>query len=79
MKRPRIIRPEVEVEYIGLIGLLLALCSICKFGVKKVYVNAAYSMFNGNTGAVCKKIPYYVIPKYKFKRVAEIQESESDT
>lgn len=79
MKRPKIIRPEFEVEYVGLAGFLLALYSICKFGVKKVYVNLAYPMFNGNAGAVYKKIPYYVIPKYKFKRVAEIQESESDT
>lgn len=75
-----IIRPEFEIEYVGLVGFLLALYSIIfKIGIKKVYVNLAYSMYNGNAGAVYKKIPYYVIPKYKFKRVAYIEESESDT
>lgn len=63
----KIIRPQFEIEYIGIKGFLSALLAICKVGIKRVRLNyVVKSWANGNAGTV-KVVTHYVIPKYTFK------------
>lgn len=69
MKLPKILRPEVEVEYVGVKGFFAALYAICRVGIKRAHINVTF-------GGKIAKHYYYVIPKYKFKRVSELSEDE---
>lgn len=65
MKLPKIMRPEVEVEYNGLFGFLYALYVICKVGVKRAKIYCMAGKHN------IKDVYFWIIPKYKFKRGVE--------
>lgn len=82
MKLPKIMRPEVEIEYIGIKGFFAALLAICKVGIKKAHVDCHISQFNiqshGFDGGTVKRYYFYVIPKYKFKRVSELSEDDPE-
>lgn len=76
MKIPKIMRPEIEVEYVGVKGFFAALLAICKIGIKKAHIDCQIkTLFHGN-GGIVKRYYFYILPKYKFKRVQKIQESE---
>ena len=69
MKLQKILRPEIEVEFIGVKGFFAALLAICKIGIKKANINFVIKTYlKGNAGTV-KKHSFYVIPKYKLKSV----------
>ena len=81
MKRSKIIRPEIEVEFVGAKGFIAFLTAICKVGlIKKAHINLQIREFtpvsHGFEGGTVKRIPYYIIPKYKLKKVKKIDESE---
>lgn len=81
MKRSKIIRPEIEVEFVGVKGFIVFLIGICKVGlIKRAYINCHLLTFTPKThgfeGGTVKKLPYYIIPKYKLKKVKKIDESE---
>lgn len=80
MKKPKILRPEIDVEYIGIKGFFAALYAVCSVGIKKAHVDCHIAAFNvqshGFDGGKIKRFYFYVIPKYKFKRVSELSESE---
>lgn len=77
MKRSKIIRPEIEVEFVGVKGFIAFLTAICKVGlVKKAHVDYQIKSFCGVEGGTVKRLYYYIIPKYKLKKVAKIDESE---
>lgn len=81
MKRSKIYRPEIEVEFVGVKGFIAFLIAICKVGlIKKVHIDLQIKTFtpkvHGVEGGTIKRIPYYIIPKYKLKKVAKIDESE---
>ena len=82
MKRPKIIRPEVEVEYVGIKGFFAALYAVCRVGIKKTHIDYQIATFHrqihGVEGGKIKRHYFYIIPKYKFKRVTELSESEGD-
>lgn len=65
MKLPKILRPEIEVEFYGLKGLLQALKICVRIGIKRVRVSCV--LLN------CKFMThkFIVIPKYKFVRGRE--------
>lgn len=77
MKLPKIQRPEVEIQFVGIKGFFAALQAICKVGlIKKAHINLQIKTFFNGNGGIVKRYYFYVIPKYKFKRVTEINESE---
>lgn len=78
MKLPKIQRPELEIHFVGVKGFFEALQAICKAGmiIKKVHIDYQYKTFLNGNGGFVKRHYYYVIPKYTFKRVSEIGESE---
>ena len=65
MKMPKVIRPEIEIEYKGFFGFLYALYAIFSVGVKR----AKISCMVGNLNA--KDIHFWIIPKYKFIRESD--------
>ena len=79
MKMPKILRPEVEVEYVGVKGFFAALLAVCRVGIKKTHVDYELAIYNAQThgfdGGKIKRYYFYIIPKYKFKRVSELSES----
>ena len=75
MKPKKILRPEIEVEYVGVKGFLLALFAICKTGIKKVATDYCITTVKGDI-ATYKRYYAYVLPKYKFKKVRKLSESE---
>ena len=80
MKMPKIIRPEVEVDYVGVIGFFAALIAVCRVGIKKAHVDCQIKTLtpkiHGIEGGTVKRYYFYVIPKYKFKRVSELSGDE---
>ena len=62
MKMPKIIRPEIEIEYTGFLGFLYALYAICSVGVKRVKISCMAGKHN------VKYIHFWIIPKYKLIR-----------
>ena len=83
MKRSKIIRPEVEVEFVGVKGFIAFLIGACKVGlIKKVHIDCQYNTFSvqshGLEGGTVKRLYYYAIPKYKLKKVKKIDKSEDE-
>ena len=79
MKLYKIMRPNIEVEFVGIIGFFAALSAIFKVGIRRKTFDYRVNFCSGYAGTV-KKHTYYVIPKYKLKRVKELtEESEVDT
>lgn len=80
MKPPKILRPEIDVEYIGIKGFFAALYAVCRVGIKKARINyqiaTLTAQIHGVEGGTVKGKTFYIIPKYKFKRVSELSESE---
>ena len=70
IKNVEIIRPEIRVEYKGIMGLCAAVAAVLKVGIKRIKINV---QIKGNEywGTV-KTITAYVIPKYEFKRAETI-------
>lgn len=62
MKMPKVLRPEVEIEYMGVYGFLCALLCMFKIWIKKVPID--YTI-NGET---VMKHKFFVIPKYRIAR-----------
>lgn len=62
MKLPKVIRPEIEIEYKGLKGFILVLYGVLTFGVRRFKLNfsAGKSIIGTHT--------FIVIPRYKFTR-----------
>lgn len=58
MKIPRAIRPEIEIEYKGVIGFLYALFCICWFGIRVMTVDVTF------LGEKVGQYRLIVIPKY---------------
>lgn len=58
MKMPRVIRPEIEIEYKGVIGFLCALFCICWFGIRVMTVDVTF------LGEKVGQYRLIVIPKY---------------
>lgn len=84
MKTPKIIRPEIVVEYVGIKSFFYALYAICKVGlIRKCGINITTKIYtlqvHGFDGGTCKRIYFYIVPKYKFKRVSEIRGADNDT
>ena len=78
MKMPKIMRPQLELEFVGIKGFFAALFAICKIGIRKCSVNLLINLYTENAGTV-KRVTFYVIPKYRLKRVTEIaEESEGE-
>ena len=81
MKTPKIIRPEIEVEYAGIKGFFFALYAVCKVGIKRTHIDYCVNLFtkqsHGIDGGTVKRLYFYIIPKYKFKRVAEIRGADN--
>ena len=74
MQCSKIFRPEVEIEFVGVKGFIAALIAICKVGlIKKAPVNCQIKTFSvqshGFEGGTIKRIPCYIIPKYRLKKV----------
>ena len=80
MKMPKIQRPEIEVEYVGVKGLFLVLIAICRVGIRKMHIDCTIKSFtpkiHGIEGGTVKRYYFYVIPKYKFQRVSKLSEDE---
>ena len=78
MKNTKIIRPEIEVEYVGVKSFFAALYAICKVGIKKTHIDVICKLTtaqkHGIEGGTVKRHYYYIIPKYKFKKVSELSE-----
>ena len=64
---PRIMRPEIEIEYEQLIDRLLAIIPILQVGIKKIKINLLMLDKNMKQVKVDEKT-CYIIPKYSFKR-----------
>lgn len=79
MKLKKIFMPEIEIEFIGVKGFFAALLAVCKVGIKKASINYTIKDFPQWKCRNIKTHYFYVIPKYKFKRVSKIEESEVDT
>ena len=78
MKLPKIIRPDIEIEFIGIKGFFVALYAVFKVGIKKAHIDCTIKTYlRGNAGIV-KRYYFYVVPKYKFKRVNKINNTESE-
>lgn len=76
MKMPKLFRPELEIEFIGIKGFFVALAAILKVGIKRAHIDLQIrKLFNGNGGTV-KRCYFWVVPKYKFKRVTKIIDKE---
>lgn len=67
MKTPKVIRPEIEVEYKSFFGFLYALYVICHVGIKRAKISCMVGKLD------VKDIHFWIIPKYKF-----IRESDSN-
>lgn len=79
MKLSKIIRPEIEVEFVGVKGFIAFLTAICKVGlIKKAHIDLQIKSFYGVEGGTVKRHYYYIIPKYKLKKVKKINESEDE-
>ncbi len=77
MKLPKIQRPEIEVEIVGIKGFLLFLKALCEVGlIKKAYID--YTIKFCDYAGTVKRHYFYIIPKFKLKRVITIDESESE-
>ena len=64
---PRIMRPEIEIEYERLIDRFLAIIPILQVGIKKIKINVL--MLDKNMKQVkVDEQTCYIIPKYSFKR-----------
>ena len=78
MKNPKIMRPEIEIEYVGIKGFFYALYAVCKVGIKKTsIVQNKYTYrreIHGFDAGIGIRHYFYIIPKYKFKRVSELSE-----
>lgn len=59
MKLPKIMRPEIDIEYIGIKGVFAALYAVCRVGIKKARINYQIATF---TAQNCKNV---CEPKYK--------------
>jgi len=82
VKMPKIMRPEVEVEYVGIKGFFAALYAICKVGIRKAHIDCQIKTFtpqlHGIEGGTVKRYYYYLIPKYKIRRVSELREGDNN-
>lgn len=79
MKRSKIYRPEIEVEFVGVKGFIAFLIGACKVGlIKKVHIDYQIKSFCGVEGGTVKRLYYYAIPKYRLKKVKKIDESEDE-
>lgn len=79
MKVKKIFRPEIEVEYVGVKGFLMALYGICKVGIRKATLNIYIKSILSDKAGHVQKRTCFVIPKYKLKKVSELTESEDNT
>lgn len=78
MKLQKIQRPEIEIEFVGVKGFFAALLAICKVGIKKAHIDVLIKThLKGNAGTV-KRHYFYIVPKYKFKRVSKIESEENE-
>lgn len=62
MKMPKVLRPEIDIEYKGVLGFLYAMFCICRVGIKRMSVD--FTMCNQ---IVCNR-KFWIIPKYKFTK-----------
>lgn len=62
MKMPKVLRPEIDIEYKGIFGFLYAMFCICRVGIKQMSVD--FAMCN----QVVAKRKFWIIPKYKITR-----------
>jgi hypothetical protein len=75
VKLKRILRPEIEIKYVGVKGFFYALFAILKVGlIKKAHIEFEIKVTKHN--CVPKRYWVYAIPKYKLKRVRKLSESE---
>lgn len=61
-KMPKVLRPEIEIEYKSVFSFMYALFCICKVGIKRMSVD--FTMCNQ---VICNQ-KFLVIPKYKITR-----------
>lgn len=62
MKMPKVLRPEIEIEYKGIFGFLYAVFCICAIGIKRMSVD--FTMLNQ---VVCNR-KFLIVPKYKIEK-----------
>lgn len=62
MKMPKVLRPEIDIEYKGVLGFLCAMFCICRVRIKRMSVD--FTMCNQ---IVCNQ-KFWIIPKYKFTK-----------
>ena len=77
MKKPKIIRPEIDVEFVGVAGFFDALRKICKFGIRKCEVNQHINISRHVKNI--KRTHFWIMPKYYFKSVKEITNESEET
>lgn len=65
MNLPKVLRPEIEIEYKGTIGFLRAMCAIVEVGVKRAKFDIT---FMGETVETWRPL---VIPKYTVRKVKD--------
>ena len=68
MKIPKIIRPEIELEYYGILGFLYAVYAVICVGIKRKKIS--YVIFEEKAKCIkgVEDVEHWIIPKYKFKR-----------
>lgn len=63
MKIPKVMRPEIEIGYKGLFGLLHAVTAILKVGIKTMTIDlSVYNMKNAKV---------WIIPRYTLTKRGE--------
>lgn len=67
MKLPKVIRPDIEIEYKGAFGFLYALFCICRIGIKRMAVDIEFC------GEAARKWKFFVIPKYTLTKVERLK------
>ena len=78
MKLSKIVRPEIEIEFIGVKGFFAALLAICKVGIRKGHFDYQIKIYKRGCAGTVKRHYFYAIPKYKFKRVSKIESEEME-
>lgn len=63
MRLPKIIRPEFEISYNGILGFCYAIYAICKVGIQKAEITVCPVRLSR-----IKRAKVWIIPKYKLTK-----------
>ena len=54
MKLSKIVRPEIEIEFIGVKGFFAALLAICKIGIQKWHFDYQFKIYKRGKEKSCR-------------------------